>query len=794
MKVPIAWLRDYVELTLNTDEIAATLAGLGFPVDAIERRPVLSGVVVGRLAAIEKHPNADRLQVCTVDIGAASTLTIATAATNVAVGQIVPVAKIGAQLAGMTIAPRKMRGLDSQGMLVSAGELGLAEDGFEDGILQLEADAPVGADFIALHSLNDDVLDVEITANRVDAMSLLGLARELGAALGLPVREPALDVAYTEPDSASDSAVVLETPDCKRFVAQRFSHVSAGVAPFHIRVRLALAGQRPIDSLVDVSNFVMLETGQPLHFYDYEKLAGRRLIVRDAKPGERLVTLDGEERTLQPVALVIADENEVQCLAGLRGAASSEVSGTTRELLLEAATFSGPRIRRMSVALGLRTDASSRHEKSLPLALSTLGAARAAHLLQAAGAAVHRPFAVGAEVVAAAAIRLTPEHVRALLGIALEASEIERALRALGFSVAHEGGALLATPPPWRGDVLLREDVIEEIGRVVGYDRIPSVQPAIVEQAISSKTYNDERRIAHALAAQGYREAVSLALQPASVREAYERAGVALPGEVVEIVNPLSEDQRYMRFSLLPGFLALVKRFEGEEPLRYFEIGHVFHGEVAPMGSAPSTETAQAAWLLATPKRPGEPDWRDAGFALFKGEAVAVVRALTGIEPDGAVARRDELHPGKSASLRAGEADVVAIGAVDPRLLAEYGIESDVYFGVLDVAAVPAYSVPRFAAPSRFPALERDLALLVSPDVGAGDIERAVRAAANGLLADVRVFDEYRGPQIEAGKKSLAVRVVLQSHAATLTDAEAETQVGAILSALEDRCGAKIRG
>ena len=489
-----------------------------------------------------------------------------------------------------------------------------------------------------------------------------------------------------------------------------------------------------------------------------------------------------------PLSLVIADESEVQCLAGLRGAASSEVTASTRELLLEAATFSGPRIRRMAIALGLRTDASSRHEKGLPLALSSLGAARAAHLLQAVGATVHRPYAAGAEVGTPPAIALTPKDVQRLLGIALGTADIENALRGLGFDVSRDGESLQATPPPWRGDIALREDAIEEVGRVVGYDRVPSVQPAISESPISSKTYHDEGRIAHALAAQGYREALSLSLQPASVRETYERAGVALPGDIVEIVNPLSEDQRFMRFSLLPGFLTLARRYASDEPLRYFEIGHVFWGGDAPV------ETAQAGWLLAVPKRDGEPDWRDDGFATFKGEAAAVLRALAGSEPETVVAKRAELHPGKSATLQIEGRDVATLGAVDPRLLAEYDIASDVYFAVLDTAAVPEYRVPRFAAPSRFPALERDLALVVAPEVLAGDIERAVRGAANGILADVRVFDEYRGPQVDAGKKSVAVRVVLQSHEATLTDAEAEAHVGSILRALEERCGAKIRG
>jgi phenylalanyl-tRNA synthetase beta chain len=272
------------------------------------------------------------------------------------------------------------------------------------------------------------------------------------------------------------------------------------------------------------------------------------------------------------------------------------------------------------------------------------------------------------------------------------------------------------------------------------------------------------------------------------VRDAYERAGVPLPGDVVEIVNPLSEDQRFMRFSLLPGFLALVRRFEGGDALRYFEIGHVF------WGGDPPVETAQAAWLLASPKRAGEPEWRDDGFATFKGEAEAVLRALAGREADAAAAKRDELHPGKTATLSIDGIAVATLGAVDPRLLAEYDVASDVYFAVVDLAALPAYRVPRYVAPSRFPALERDLALVVAPEIAAADIERAVRNAADGLLADVRVFDEYRGPQVGEGKKSIAVRVVLQSHEATLTDAEAETQIGAILSALEARCGAKIRG
>jgi len=805
MKLPIAWLRDYIDLELDSDEIAGRLALLGFPVDGIERRPKLSGIVVGRLTKVEKHPNADRLLVCTVEGGGDSPLTIATAATNVAQGQVVPVATIGARLVGLDIAPRTMRGIESQGMLVSAGEIGFADEWFEDGILQLAPETPLGADFVKMYRLEDDVLDVEVTANRVDAMSLLGLARELAAAFGKSVREPEtrLEPAHSRPQK-SDTSVTLESPDCRRFVAQRFSDVTVRTAPFWMRVRLALAGQRPINNLVDISNFVMLETGQPLHFYDFEKLAGRCLIVRDARPGETMTTLDGEERTLQPIDLVIADAERAQCLAGLRGAASSEVTESTRELLLEAASFSGPRIRRMSVAMGLRTDASSRHEKGLPLALGELAAARAANLLQAEGATAQPPFATGAEMEPPPSIRVSAAQVCALLGAVITGEEIETALRGLGFSVAREGEAFVATPPAWRGDVKLREDLIEEVARITGYDRIGAEQPPILDQAISSKDYHDERRVAHAISALGYREASTFSLQSAHVHELHKRAGVALPGGVLEITNPLSEEQRYMRFSLLPGLLAIVQRYQNEMPLRLFEIGHVFFGAHdlkgavldfvrSKMGKDRELETAMVAWLFAAPAVSGEPEWRDAGFLDFKGESLAFLRALAGRDGEAVSARRDELHPGKTASLLVDGRDVATIGAIDPRLLAVYEIAGRVYAGIARMADIPTYRVARYKPASRYPSVERDLALIVAPEIPAMDIEHAARAGGDGVLTDVRVFDEYRGPQVESGKKSIAVRVVLQRDDATLTDAEADRHVAAILASLAERCGAKIR-
>ena len=806
MRVPLAWLRDYVAFDLDADAVAERFATLGFPVDAIERRTRLSGVLVGRLAKVEKHPDADRLQVCTVDVGAERTLTIATAATNVATGDVVPVATIGAELVGLTIAPRTMRGIASEGMLCSAAEVGLPGDWFEDGILRLESDVPIGTDFVALYGLNDDVLDVEITANRVDAMSVLGLARELAASLGVALREPATDVpaAATAPDPTPADVVTIASPDCRRVVAQRVSNVASRVAPFWMRSRLALAGQRPIDGIVDVSNFVMLECAQPLHFYDYAKLAGGALTVRDARDGETIRTLDGAERALDSRFLVLADEREPQCVAGLMGGASSEVTAQTRDVLIEAATFAGPRVRRMSVAFGLRTEASSRHEKGLPPALATFGAARAAHLLARAGATVHAPFVAGTTGDALAPIAVPIDRFRALLGIEITASEAAGALRALGFVVEHVDDAILAVPPGARGDVRIAEDVIEEVARIVGYDRIVAEMPAVFEHGISSDAYRNDVRVAHALAARGYRENVSLALQSGSVATRYARAGIA-PGAVVEIANPLSEDQRYLRFSLLPGLLANAARYGAGGEMRSFELGHVFAARDAADANGratdptaqtvpgePFAEVADAAWFASSPAV-DEPHWRDSGFAAFKADALALVRALVGREAEVERATEPGLHPGKTAALLVDGARVATIGAVDPRLLAAFDLPGRAYAGSLHVADLPAYRAPRFRAPSRYPSVARDLALVVAPHVSARAIEDAVRAGAGDALASVDVFDEYRGPQVGPDKKSLAVRVVLQRDDATLTDADAEARVAAILASLRERCEAVIR-
>ncbi|MGD0475778.1 MAG: phenylalanine--tRNA ligase subunit beta [Candidatus Velthaea sp.] len=796
MRVPLGWLRDYVDLPADVDAIVARLATLGFPVETVEQRPVISGVLAGSIVELAKHPNADRLQVCRLDVGAAAPLTIATAATNVALHQVVPVATIGAQLPQLKIEPRKMRGIDSQGMLCSADELGLVPEWFEDGILQLDASTPNGTDVVAFFGLHLPVLDIEIGANRGDAFSMVGIARELSAAFGTPLRFPPPEGASAErtngaPSTAGDVRVTLESLDARRYIAQRVSHLEVRRGTAAIRIRLALAGQRPISNLVDISNFVMLELGQPLHFFDFEKIAGKHIIVRDARPRERLTTLDGTDRELDPTALVIADDEQATGLAGLMGGLISEVSDSTREIVIESANFSGPRVRRMSVKLGLRSEASTRNEKNLPPALADLGAARAAFLLEREGGTAAPPRAYGKPLEPPAIIQLAQRDVGRLLGFDVTADELRRALEALGFTVApvpsDDGARFSVGVPGWRSDVTIAPDLVEEIARIIGYDHVRAELPPIAAQPLDSAAYDREMAIARTLAGLGYAECLTLALQPQSVAERWRSFGLDVPA-CVEIRNPLSEDQRWMRFSILPALLEHAARERALRPLRTFEIGHVFADEPA----APR-EINVLTTLATTRPVAGQPAWRDAAFLAASADVRALVRTITGSDARLERGTMSGLHPGKTARILAAGTAVGYVGSVDPRLLRAVDIGDDAVCAVVFIDDLPPHRVHPYRPLSRYPAIERDLAIVVDPRVSAADIQATIRASTP-LARSVEVFDEYRGPQIGASKKSLAVRVVLQRDDTTLTDGEADAILQLALSELGAAHGATLRG
>lgn len=786
MRVPLAWLREYVELPNDPQKVADMLAQIGFPVDAIEERPVVTGVLVGRIAELERHPNADRLQVGKIDVGNGALLTIATAATNVALGQTIPVATIGAQLPHLKIERRKMRGVESEGMMVSADELALPPEWFEDGIMQLEGDLPLGTDVVEYFRLSEAVLDVDITSNRVDAMSMIGLARELAAYQGVALRAPEWPPLATAAN-AERPQVSIESADCTRFVAQEFTGVRVAPSPAWMRIRLALAGQRPINNLVDISNYVMLETGQPLHFYDAAKVPNEHLIVRDGREGEKLVTLDGVEHELSPKDLVIASESGALGLAGLMGGASSEVTDSTTAIVMESATFNGPRVRRMSARLGFRTEAGTRHEKTLPPVLSTWGAQRAAQLLAEAGATPGPAREFGQPVQPAPAIAFETNDVKRLLGFELTPEEVREYLDRLGFGAQPDGERRLSVVPPlWRRDVTISADVVEEIARMAGYDRIEGSIPAIAQHDIASTDYDLESRLSTRLCALGYNEIVTVALHGPQVFERMKRAGMEPTFTPVEVLNPLSEDQRYLRSALGPAHMEYFARMDA--PARVFEIGHIFYLDEGQPLELPSA----AFGFTAEPR--SEPEWRDSHFLKLKSDTVALLQGLTGRRDfEFAADQRKGLHPGKTAAVLLDGREIASIGQIDPRLTNAFDVRLPAYGAWLYLERLPEYRAPLYRPTAKYPSTYRDLALICDLDVPAAAVETAIAKAIGDLCTGVRTFDEYRGAQIPPDKKSLAIRVTLQRSDATITDEEADAAIERALQALREHLGVSLR-
>ena len=788
MRVPIAWLRAYVDLPADAQAIADRLATIGFPVDSVERRPNITGVVIGRIVTLEKHPNADRLQVGTIDVGADAPLTIATAATNVAVGQTIAVATIGAKLPLLTIEPRKMRGIDSQGMMCSAQELALPGEWFEDGIMQFDRDLAPGTDVIAHFGLDDAVLDVDVTGNRPDALSMIGLARELAASLGTTLRAPSPNnpAALSDP-AGSVPEVSIETLDCNRFVAQRFTGITVGIAPSWIRIRLALAGQRPIDSIVDTSNYVMLEIGQPLHFYDEAAVADRHFIVRDGRPGEKLVTLDDVEHELTAKSLVIADSRGALALAGLKGGKASQIDPTTTALILESANFNGPRVRRMSAELGFRTEGSTRHEKGLAPALTDAGAARAAQLLVGLGATAYLPHEFGNPLTDAEPIRFAIAEVARILGLELDAATIAGHLQALGCATTPVGSdAFDVTPPAWRRDLVASVDLVEEVARMAGYDNIEAKAPPVFAHEISSREYRLERAVARTLVGLGYDEILTYSLHGADEFDRMRRAGIQPSFRSVEIRNPLSEDQRYLRYAMGPGFMAYFAR--AGQPTRVFEIGHVFGYDEREL----VTEEAVITFGCIAPASE-HPAWKDPDFLALKADALELIRVVTGRVATTARDKRNGMHPGKTAVLLLDGREVAIFGRVDPRLEKVFDIPFRSYIAHVYLDTLPDYTTPSYTAPSRFPSTYRDLALVVALDVDADRIATVTLQAIGALCTDARVFDEYRGKQVGDGRKSLALRVTMQRNDATITDAQADDAIARALEALSEQLDATIR-
>ncbi|HEX6998795.1 MAG TPA: phenylalanine--tRNA ligase subunit beta [Gammaproteobacteria bacterium] len=794
MLISLDWLGEWVDAGGPTAALAERLTMAGLEVEEVVKAgPPLEGVVVARVVDVRRHPNAERLSLCTVDDGG-EPREVVCGAPNAAPGLLVPYARVGARLpGGREIGAAEIRGVTSAGMLCSAKELELSDDGA--GLLVLGDDAPPGEPLARYLGLDDTVLDVNITPNRGDCFSVLGIAREVAALLNLPPpasRRGAAGDRLVEPLDARFPVTLGAGPACPRF-AGRVVHLERRVArsPMWLRERLRRAGVRAIHPVVDVTNYVMLELGQPLHAYDLTKLAGG-IDVRFARAGERLVLLDGRDVSLEPDMLVIADGSGPVGLAGIMGGASTAVEAETSQIFLESAFFAPSAIAGRARRLGLHTEASLRFERGVDPEGQAPAIERATELLAAICGARVGPLVVTertADLPRREPVTLRRQRLTALLGMPLEDGEVEEALRRLQMRVTPRDEGWLVVPPSFRFDVAIEEDLVEEVGRVVGYDRIPQT-PALVEEAPASA---GESRVAldrqiDLLAARGYHEVITYGFVDPELD-----ALVTPESPQVEVANPISADLAVMRQSLWPGLLLAARQnlHRQQTRLKLMEAGTVFalRGE--------RVHERQAIAGVAAGERRAE-HWDGAAeevdFYDVKGDVEALL-ALTGraeefrFEP----AQHPALTPGRTARITAGGETAGWLGVLHPQIQKRLDLRRPAVLFTLDLDAAGAARKPASRPYSRFPFVRRDLAVVVDEQVPAERLVQIALDAGGRLVQRVVVFDVYRGPGVDSGRKSVALGLILQDAYRTLTDADADDTVRSVTQRLARELGARIR-
>lgn len=811
MLIPISWLKRYVPVEMPARDLAHRLTMAGLEIGEV--REVGTGwgrdkVVVGRVSSIEPHPNADRLTVPTIDLGDGRRIQVVCGGPNLAVGQKIAFAHAGATLystrAGKTQALRrsKIRGVESAGMVCSEVELGLGDD--HEGIMVLPDDAPVGtplADYFG-----DAVLDAEVTPNRPDCLSILGVAREVGALTGVGVTEP--DLTYPEEGDPVERHVTVEIADpdlCSRYAASLVWGVTVGPSPKWLRDALEAAGMRPINNVVDVTNYVMLEYGQPLHAFDFDAVQDSTVIVRSAKPGEKITTLDGEDRTLAPPMLAIADSSDAIAIAGVMGGANSEVGDSTTNILIESANFDATNTRRTISGLNMDkegTEASYRFERGIRQDLVPRALRRATGLMLelAGGVAAKGIIDVLPIVKTPPRLTLGPQQFRRVLGTDVSTDMIESVLTSLGFETTRTGDTLDVQAPYWRADIAIVEDLVEEVARIMGYDDVPAT-------LMSSEIPHHEPRIERemreglrdALVAAGMQETISYSATGADALLRVE-ASTDGPGAVLKIANPMSGEREYMRTTLRAGVLqtlAFNRRMSRGEGLRLFEIGTVYlPKEEAEERDLPD-EREMLVGVLSGPRF--ETSWLvpegDMDFFDAKGVLEAVFGQI-GVSAKYEVEGGDPiLLSGKTARVSCGGMMVGTVGEVHPRVLARFDLDNDrVALFELDLEAVYAVAgnvSAKYAPISRYPAAEQDIAVLVDADVPSARIQTIIDR--HRLVKKSAPFDLYIGEGVPTGKRSIAYRVTFQSDRSTLTGDLIDRARGDIVRQLQREVGAELR-
>jgi phenylalanyl-tRNA synthetase beta chain len=787
MRISLQWLRDWVDTGDDVPALTHALTMAGLEIEGVERAgPPLKGIIVGEVLSVTKHPDADKLNVCRVATGSEE-LQIVCGAPNVRAGMKAPLATIGAVLPnGTQIKKAKLRGVESQGMLCSARELELTED--SSGLFELPKELQTGADLVAALGLDDTVLEVNLTPNRGDCMSVAGIAREVAAARGTPLNPPAIAAV---PAQISDTFPVrLEAPQgCPKFVGRVLRGVNGNAAsPFWMQERLRRAGLRPINAVVDVTNYVMLELGQPMHAYDLNRLQGA-IVVRFARDGEKLQLLDGRTVELTSDVLVIADERGPLGMAGVMGGEESGISNATTDVFLEVAFFDPNTIAGRGRRYGLVTDASQRFERGVDPLLQERAIERATELLLVCAGGQAGPTIVHGTAAPRSVqpVRLRHDRIQKVLGAQISPERVADLLSRLGMKLEQSAGAQEwhVTAPSWRFDIGLEEDLIEEVARLYGYDNIPE-QTAQIEQVLpqwSERRVRNERA-ADLLVDRGYQEAITYSFTDASWQS------ILLPETAFALANPISAELGVMRLSLWPGLLHVLRENQRrqQQRVRLFEIGRRYDSTGA--------ETEVVAGVAAGDALPEQ--WGSETRAVDFFDVKADVEALLALAGERSNVRfvadtHPALHPGQCARIWRGDRPAGWIGALHPAHAARMDLTYPVFVFEIETETAFAAELPEFREISKYPAIRRDIAVIVDEALAADPLIATVREGGGELLKEVSVLSVYRGPQIQKGKKSIALGLQLQDTSRTLTDQEADAVVARVVERLAKQHGAAIR-
>lgn len=792
MKAPISWLKDYVDIQVDAKDYAHAMTMSGSKVEGIENKgESIEKVVVGKILSMEPHPNADKLKVTQVDVGT-EVLQVVTGAPNVKPGDIIPLALPGAKLPGGTIKPSKLRGVESFGMMCSIEELNLTRDYLpdapEDGVYVFRNNPGLGRDIREVLGL-EPVVDFEITSNRPDCLSIIGLARESAVTLSKELKKPEISVKEEGPGKASDYvSVSIQNPElCSRYAARVVTDVKVEPSPEWMQRHLAAAGMRPINNIVDITNFVMLEMGQPMHAFDLKCVQGGKIIVRTACENENIITLDGQERKLNPSMLVISDENRAVAIAGVMGGENSEVTNNTTVLLLESANFNGTSVRLTSKKVGIRSEASSRFEKGLDIENVIPAINRAAQLIEQLGAGKVVPGIVDCNPVKGETVKLPldVDAVNRLLGTSIDKEWMLDLFEKLEFGVDREN--MILTVPSFRPDVQSEADLAEEVARFYDYNNIPATLLEGKASTQGKRTFRQkmDEFIHQQMLASGLYETYTYSFTSPKVFDRLNLPADHALRNAVVISNPLGEDFSIMRTTTIPDMLEVIRTNYSRkvEEGRFFEMSFVYRpvqGETLP------DERRTLTIGL----------YGNADFYLLKGIIEQLLFQMNIRNADfSPLTDHPSFHPGRTAKLTINGVEAGILGEIHPEVADRFECPERTYIALLDVATLSdnADMAREYKALPKYPAVSRDIAMLVKDSALVKDIEAVIRQRGGKLIEEVRLFDVYRGDQVPSGMKSVAYTITFRAPDRTLVDDEVNKAMEKIINGLKTELGAALR-